>query len=189
MSYNKMNILHLHASDMCRWSIESKLYPELTQNLTGLQAGHYTQEDIKNLIEYAGYRGIRVVPEFDIPGHSGGLRPLIEKGLEFCTSDKYAFEIYNDAQNQTLDIMKKLFTEMSSLFVDEIINIGADEVSFVGKCNKESLASIEKEIIAHLISLGKTPMGWQELYLATGAARNDTTILASWKSKFYYEII
>ncbi len=43
MSYNKMNVLHLHASDLCRFSVESNTYPELTANLTGLQAGYYTQ--------------------------------------------------------------------------------------------------------------------------------------------------
>jgi hypothetical protein len=67
MAANKLNVLHLHASDFCRWSIESKLYPELTAVLTGSKAGHYTQEDIKEMIAFGQERGIRVVPEFEMP--------------------------------------------------------------------------------------------------------------------------
>merc|ERR1712107_537518 len=46
MSFNKMNVLHLHASDMCRFAVESKLFPELTKSLGGVKSGYYTQEDI-----------------------------------------------------------------------------------------------------------------------------------------------
>jgi|EP01049_Picozoa_sp_SAG25_P002219 hypothetical protein len=96
MAANKLNVLHLHASgeccpsscavcgafpaqsglwrwfaaDFCRWGVESKLYPNLTNALTGIKAGHYSQEDIKELIAYGKSLGIRIVPEFDIPGHS-----------------------------------------------------------------------------------------------------------------------
>lgn len=66
MAANKLNVLHLHASDLCRWSVESKLYPNLTAALTGIKAGFYTQEDIKDMIAFAGNLGIRVVPEFDV---------------------------------------------------------------------------------------------------------------------------
>ena len=45
MAATKMNVLHLHAADFCRFSIESKVFPELTQNLTGVKAGFYTQDE------------------------------------------------------------------------------------------------------------------------------------------------
>jgi hypothetical protein len=64
---NKLNVLHLHASDHCRFGVESKLYPELTAALTGVKAGHYSQEDIKEMIAFGQNLGIRVVPEFDMP--------------------------------------------------------------------------------------------------------------------------
>ena len=63
-----MNVLHLHASDMCRFGVESKTFPELTAALTGIHAGFYTQQDIKDMIAYGTKLGIRVVPEFDMPG-------------------------------------------------------------------------------------------------------------------------
>merc|ERR1719506_724675 len=52
MSFNKLNVLHLHASDMCRVAVESKLFPELTESLGGIKEGHYAQEDIVDLIAY-----------------------------------------------------------------------------------------------------------------------------------------
>lgn len=61
MAANKLNVLHLHASDFCRFGVESKLFPNLTQALTGIKGGFYTQADIKALIEFAGGLGIRVV--------------------------------------------------------------------------------------------------------------------------------
>ncbi len=66
MAATKLNILHLHASDMCRFGVESKKFPSLTKSLTGIHAGFYTQDDVKLLQQYAKERGIRVVPEFDV---------------------------------------------------------------------------------------------------------------------------
>merc|ERR1719456_1322149 len=86
MASTKLNVLHLHASDHCRFGVESKRFPNLTASLTGVRAGFYTQQDIKDMISYAGARGIRVVPEFDVPGHSRGFIPLESEGVKFCTS-------------------------------------------------------------------------------------------------------
>jgi hexosaminidase len=66
MAANKLNVLHLHASDYCRFGVESKLYPNLTAALTGIKGGFYTQDDIKAMIAYGSNLGIRVVPEFDV---------------------------------------------------------------------------------------------------------------------------
>ena len=76
MAANKLNVLHLHASDVCRWGVESLVYPELTAsggrlslNESGAAAaagaGFYSQSDIKALVAYAKDRGIRVMPEFE----------------------------------------------------------------------------------------------------------------------------
>ena len=76
MAIFKMNVLHLHAADYCRFAVESLIYPELTANLTGEQAGFYSQDDIKSIIAFAADRGIRVMAEFDMPGHSVWADPL-----------------------------------------------------------------------------------------------------------------
>jgi hexosaminidase len=91
MAAVKLNVLHLHLSDFCRFSVESKLYPNLTAALSGgPNAGHYSQSDIKSLIEYAKDHGIRVVPEFEMPGHALGFAPIAAPGgLEFCAECAY----------------------------------------------------------------------------------------------------
>jgi hypothetical protein len=92
---------------MCRWGVESLLFPELTANLS---TGFYTRGDIEHLVAYALDRGVRIVPEFDMPGvegdgfrriqfltsvcavptqplgHAAGLLPLQGRGVEFCNA-------------------------------------------------------------------------------------------------------
>ena len=57
MAANKMNVLHLHASDHCRFGVESKNYPKLHTALTGIHKGYYTQEDVKDMIAYGKKNG------------------------------------------------------------------------------------------------------------------------------------
>lgn len=173
----KMNVLHLHASDYCRFSIESKIYPNLTAALTGVMGGFYTQEDIADLIAYAGDRGIRVVPEFDIPGHSRGFLPIESEGIEFCTDSADRCQLYNDPKNSTTNVLKKLFKEMAGLFSDEVFNIGCDETSKKGLCSTDSTFAIEKEMQRYIAEdLGKTPAGWEELLFNAGAAQPNSIV-------------
>ena len=116
MAAVKMNVLHLHASDMCRFGVESKLHPELTESLTGIKAGYYSQDDIAELEAYANSKGIRLVPEFDVPGHSRGFRPI--QGIDFCTTDDSQSQLYGS--NATYDIVHDVLKEMSGLFSDKV---------------------------------------------------------------------
>merc|ERR1719174_2126500 len=142
-----MNVLHLHAADFCRFSVESKVFPNLTGSLTGIHAGFYTQQDIRDMISYAGSRGIRVVPEFDVPGHSRGLQSLKHDGMQFCTDDQTQNQIFGDPGNRTLDLLKRLFKEMASLFTDEVFNIGCDETSAQGRCTVASTVALERQLL------------------------------------------
>jgi hexosaminidase len=106
MLATKLNVLHLHVSDMCRFGVQSLVYPNLTAALTGDRAGHYTQQDIKEVIAYAKDRGVRVVPEFDVPGHSRGFLPIEARGGEsggvhFCTDKASRSQLYADPGGET----------------------------------------------------------------------------------------
>ena len=81
MAAVKLNVLHLHASDHCRWGVESKLFPQLTAGLVGQFSGHYSQADIKELIAYAKARAIRIVPEFVRPSLCQSSQPTRDR---FC---------------------------------------------------------------------------------------------------------
>jgi len=175
----KLNVLHLHASDECRWSVESKLYPNLTASLAGVLGGFYTQEDVKAVVAYAAARGIRVVPEFDIPSHSRGLRPIKAEGVLFCDDADTQSQIYADPANSTLGVLKALFAEMAGLFTDEVFHIGADETSADGPCTVESTFQLERTILNYLEGgLGKTAAGWEEVLFDASAATNKTVVYA-----------
>ena len=180
----KLNVLHLHASDQCRFAVESKLFPNLTASLTGALAGSYSQADIGAMVAAAAARGIRVVPEFDVPSHAHGLLPIRSAGLKFCGGDDPgpdAEEVFHDAANSTLGVLNALFGEMAALFPDELFSIGADETDCTPMCTCESIAALERALIAHIEGpLGKTSAGWQEVLTETGAASAATVVSAWW---------
>eukprot|EP00039_Didymoeca_costata_P019109 m.336268 g.336268 ORF g.336268 m.336268 type:complete len:678 (-) comp17802_c0_seq1:111-2144(-) len=176
----KLNVLHLHASDMCRFGVESKTYPNLTAALTGIHGGFYTQEDVADLISYGSNLGIRIVPEFDFPGHSRGYIPAESDGVEFClpTSDERS-QLFGDPDGKTYKVVHDLLKEMSSLFTDEVFNIGCDETAVKGRCTLESTYAIERKMFTAIANeFGKTPEGWEEAYFDAGAATNNTIVNA-----------
>ena len=173
MAAVKLNVLHFHLSDQCRFAVESHLFPQLTANLTGIQAGHYTQDEVKGLVQYAKDRGIRVIPEFDMPGHTGGWLPLVgSTAVQFCGSfpaHEERPQLYNDPANATLKVVVSLLDEMSTLFIDEYFNIGSDETfSFANSvgpnCSGSNAAGLEQAVADHVRSVwGRRVMGWDAL--------------------------
>ena len=179
MAAVKLNVLHLHASDHCRFAVESKVYPNLTASLMGIHAGHYTQADIAEMISYAADRGVRVVPEFDVPGHARGLLPLEAEGVRFCTSDPHRSQLYNDPAGKTYDAVHSLLAEMATLFKDDVMHLGCDETSVTGPCSLASTFAFERKLATAVATeLEKTPEGWEEIEFDAGAATQDTIVNA-----------
>ena len=190
MSAVKMNVLHLHASDMCRFGVESKRYPNLTASLTGIHEGFYKQTEIKALIEYGANLGIRIVPEFDVPGHSRGIRPLESDGVQFCRgTDEDVNQLLNDPAGVTYSVIKDLLEEMSDLFVDDVFNIGCDETGVVDDCTLNSTFTFERKLFNEIAtSFKKTPSGWEEAAFDAGAATKNT-IVDAWARHSAAEVI
>lgn len=190
MSFNKLNVLHLHLSDMCRFSVQSIKFPDLTSNLTGLQEGHYTHDDIRKIIAYAADRGIRVVPEFDIPGHAGGFSPLATSGdIEFCTNGDYS-QMYNDPSGRTLDTLKTIVTEMSELFIDDLFHIGADETRIKGKCTLSNIQKLETDLLEFITNqLGRSVVGWEEMLFTSKVSPKTSTIIQTWSKHTPKEVV
>ena len=182
MSAAKLNVLHLHASDQCRFGVESKLYPNLTAALTGIHAGFYTQSDIADMQAYAKGLGIRVVPEFDFPGHSRGYMPVSfgADGVQFCEPKAPTrTQLYGDPGGKTYKIVHDLMKEMSALFEDDVFNIGCDETGVKGPCTTESTFGVERKLFSAIATeFNKTPEGWEEAYFDAQAATNDTIVNA-----------
>ena len=131
MAALKMNVFHWHLSEDQGFRVESKKYPKLHQ--LGSDGNYYTQEQIKDIIAYARDRGIRVVPEFDIPGHSTSwLVGYPELG---SAPGPYTIErrpgIFEPALDPTREevykFLENFLGEMAALFPDAYLHIGGDE--------------------------------------------------------------
>ena len=131
MATVKMNVLHLHLTEDQGFRIESKRFPKLAE--LGSEGNYYTQDDIRHIVRYATDRGIRVVPEFDMPGHTTswfvGYPELASKPGPYHV--EHGTGVFNPALNpildSTYDFLDVFLGEMSTLFPDEYIHIGGDE--------------------------------------------------------------
>jgi hexosaminidase len=134
MAAVKLNVLHLHLSDDTGFRVESKKCPRLTDLASdGL---YYTQEQIRQLIAYARDRGVRIVPELDVPGHAVdwlAAYPKISSGAapaRLVVSERDTLRPPLDPTNpETYIIIDKVFGEMAALFPDAYFHIGGDEVA------------------------------------------------------------
>ena len=108
------------------------------------------------------------------------MNPLMDSGLKYCSSDP-AVQIYDDPAGSSLDVLKKLFTEMSGLFPDEtLFDIGCDETSTDKTCSLDNLKSLEHALVEFIeTDLKKTSMGWEEILFTTGAA-DKATVVNGW---------
>jgi hexosaminidase len=127
----KMNVLHWHLSDDQGFRAETKTFPKLTG--MGSEGKFYTQQEIKDLLAYAHDRGIRVIPEFDTPGHSRswfvGYPELASNPGPFTVENENGPESVTDpTREETYKFMDKFVEEMGKLFPDQYFHIGGDEV-------------------------------------------------------------
>ena len=149
MATFKLNRLHWHLTDDQGWRVEIKAYPELTEvgawrsgtmikkewgSSDGVRyGGFYTQEEMKEVVEYAAERGITVIPEIDLPGHMlAALAAYPELG---CTGGPYevwtrwgvAKDILCAGNEEIFTFLENVFKELTEIFPSEYIHIGGDE--------------------------------------------------------------
>ncbi|CAF0835951.1 unnamed protein product [Didymodactylos carnosus] len=134
MSYNKLNVFHWHLVDDQSFPYESKAFPELSKKGAYSQDHIYTQQDIKEIIEFARLRGIRVIPEIDTPGHTFSWFKSHPELITDCWKDGkpnqaiYAVhgerEIFDVTKPVVYDIMKTLLNEMHQVFPDGYMHLG-----------------------------------------------------------------
>ncbi len=183
MAAVKLNVFHWHLSDDQGFRVESKRFPKLQQ--LGSDGLYYTQEQIRELIAYARDRGIRVVPEFDIPGHTTSW--LV--GYPELASAPGPYEIERNwgvfdptmdpTRDSTYEFLDAFIGEMAALFPDPFFHIGGDEVTgkqwsnsprirtFLRKnglkSNDELQAYFNRRLQKMVAKHGKRMEGWDEI--------------------------
>jgi hexosaminidase len=196
----KMNVFHWHLSENQGFRVESKKFPKLHE--LGSDGLYYTQEEVRDLIEYARDRGIRVVPEFDVPGHSTawlvGYPELAGGPGPYQIERKWGvFDPAFDPSNEkTYKFLNEFFGEMTKLFPDHFFHIGGDEVNgkewdanpkiqaFIRanklKNNEGLQAYFNKKLQAIIAKHGKTMVGWDEV-LTPDLPRD--IVIQSWRGQ------
>lgn len=184
MAAVKLNVLHWHLTEDQGFRIESKKFPELHQ--MGSDGLFYTQDQAREIIKYAADRGIRVMPEFDMPGHATAWlvsHPEIGSAPGPYTIERRPgiFDPTLDPTNEkTYKLLAVFFKEMSALFPDAYIHIGGDEnkgkqwtanqniQAFMKKKgikdNHELQTYFNKRLLKFLQKEGKIMMGWDEIF-------------------------
>jgi len=194
----KMNVFHWHLSENQGFRVESHKYPKLHEQ--GSDGLYYTQDQIRDLIAYAHDRGIRVVPEFDMPGHSTAWLvgyPEIASGPGPYQIDR-TWGVFDPAMDPTSEktykFLNEFFAEMTKLFPDQFFHVGGDEVNGKewdrnpsiqaymkshGLKNNEALQAYFSQRVQDLaVKHGKTPIGWDEI-LIPGVPK--TIVIQSWR--------
>jgi hexosaminidase len=133
MAAVKMNVLHLHLSDDQGFRLESREFPKLQE--LGSDGMYYRQSEMRDLIAYASDRGIRIVPEFDMPGHSTSWfvgYPELSSGPGPYQIER-RWGIFDPAMDptrgSTYKLLDKFIEEMTNIFPDRYFHIGGDEVN------------------------------------------------------------
>ncbi len=200
MATAKMNVFHWHLTEDQAFRIESKELPNL--HLKGNNGEYYTQVDVKEVVAYATARGIRVIPEFDIPGHATSWCVAYP---EYCSQKRnYKLEENYGIFNPTLDpsneatysFLEIFLTEMAGLFPDEYMHIGGDENKGRDwdkntdiqefkkkhnlKTNHELQAYFNRKILKILRNNGKKMVGWDEVYEESIPKE---IVIQSWRGK------
>ncbi len=196
MAAVKMNVLHWHLYDNEGFRIESKRFPRLQE--AGSDGLFYTQDEIREFVAYAHDRGIRIVPEFEMPGHSRSLfvgYPELASGPgPYKVEPGGPDAVMDPTREETYKFIDKFVQEMATLFPDEYFHIGGDEVNgsqwdadpkiqaFIHshgmKTNQDLQAYFNQRLQKILSKHHKIMMGWDEVL------RPDlpkTVVVQSWR--------
>lgn len=194
MAARQMNVLHWHLTENDGWRMELQCAPRLTQVgaqvATGPeQQGYYTRAEMEHIVSYARERGITVVPEVDVPGHSGA---FIAAYPHFGCSD----QVLCPAQPGLVPFLCRVLDEVCDIFPSAYIHLGGDEVDqrvwracpacqqLMAAQGIESEAALqvwmERQLIDHLATRGRTAILWEDVLYETQDSLPANLVIQWW---------
>ena len=197
MAAVKLNVMHWHLSEDDGFRVESKRYPRLHE--MGSNGDYYTQQQIREIVAFARGLGIRVIPEFDMPGHStawfAGYPELASTPGPFVPTDRGG-SVMDPSKESTYTFLDGFIGEMTQLFPDPYFHIGGDEVNpriwnqsdsiqaFAKEHGLADAAAIQVYFNQRLLKIvqkyGKTMVGWDEI-LVPGLPTD--AVIQSWRGQ------
>lgn len=217
MALYKFNNFHWHLTDGAGWRLQIKKYPELTNKAAwrthtvwkdwwqngrqyieegrpNASGGYYTQEEAKELVKYAADRGINVIPEIEMPGHSEEVLAVYPELS--CSGKPYTQSEFCIGNPKTFEFLQGVIDEVLEIFPSKYIHIGGDEAdkNHWKSCpkdqalmKKEGLKSVDelqsfaiRKMDKYLQSRGRILVGWDEILdggLTPGA------VVMSWRGE------
>jgi hexosaminidase len=202
MAVVKLNVLHWHLSDDQGFRVESKRFPKLQE--LGSDGLYYTQAQLREIVAHARERGIRVIPEFDVPGHTTAWFPgypmLASAPGPFPIERKWGVfdPVMDPSKEQVYAFLDAFIGEIAPLFPDQFWHIGGDEVngkqwnasSTIAafkkrhnlKSNEELHTYFNKRLVTILAKHGRKAIGWDEI-LSPDLPKS--AVIQSWRGQNY----
>ena len=196
MALHKFNRLQMHLTDDQGWRIEIRKYPRLTEvgskrDYSGGAGGYYTQDQVRDLVRYARRRHVTIVPEIEMPGHTGAARDAYPEVLAPSPQDHGRVLV---PRPEAVAFMQDVLAEVMELFPDRHIHIGGDEASTgqwatsdemqaqMRRLNLKDIHELHswfiRQMDAYLAKHGRRLVGWDEI-LQGGLAEGATVM--SWR--------
>ncbi|KAH8907712.1 beta-hexosaminidase precursor [Coniochaeta sp. PMI_546] len=140
LALSKMNILHWHITDSQSWPIQLTSFPEFTKDAYSARE-IYSTDDVADIIAYAKARGVRIIPEIDMPGHSASGWKQADKDIVTCEDSWWSNDNWPlhtavqpnpgqlDVMNpKTYEVVTQVYAELSKRFTDDFFHVGGDEL-------------------------------------------------------------
>lgn len=201
LALSKLNVLHWHLDDAQSWPMKIRSYPEMTNDAYSPREV-YTENDMRRVVAYARARGVRVIPEVDMPGHSASGWQQVDPEIVTCTDSWWSNDVWeyhtavepNPGQldiiyNKTYEVVENVYLDLSRIFGDSFFHVGADELQancynfsthvteWFAEDSSRTYNDLAQYWIDHAVPIfrgveGRRIMMWEDIVLSTENAHD-----------------